>query len=62
MNKANLVGFACIINRSNNNVLIEKEIVSQIKLHIGIFKENELPEKLKKISAITPGSRTLSNG
>ena len=29
---------------------------------IDIFKENELPEKLKKISAIKPGSRNLSNG
>ena len=59
--KANLVGFACIIDRSDNNVLIKEKIVSQIKIKINIFKENELPDKLKKITAIKPGSRNLSN-
>jgi len=59
--KANLVGFACIIDRSDNNVLIKEKIVSQIKINIEVFKENELPDKLKKISAIKPGSRNLSN-
>ena len=61
INKAKLVGFACIIDRSDNNVLIKEKIVSQIKINIVVFKENELPEKLKKISAIKPGSRNLSN-
>ena len=60
-NKANLVGFACIIDRSDNNVLIKEKIISQIKINIAVFKENELPDKLKKISAIKPGSRNLSN-
>ena len=61
INKANLVGFACIIDRSNNNVLIIEKIVSQIRVNIAVFKENELPDKLKKIPAIKPGSRNLSN-
>ena len=61
INKANLVGFACIIDRSDNNVLIKEKIVSQIKINMVVFKENELPDKLKKISAIKPGSRNLSN-
>ena len=61
INKSNLVGFACIIDRSDNNVLIKEKIVSQIKINIAVFKENELPDKLKKISAIKPGSRNLSN-
>ena len=61
INKANLVGFSCIIDRSDNNVLIKEKIVSQIKINIAVFKENELPDKLKKISAIKPGSRNLSN-
>ena len=59
--KANLVGFACIIDRSDNNVLIKEKIVSQIKIKINIFKENELPDELRKIPAIKPGSRNLSN-
>ena len=61
INKAYLVGFACIIDRSDNNVLIKEKIVSQIKINMVVFKENELPDKLKKISAIKPGSRNLSN-
>ena len=61
INKANLIGFACIIDRSDNNVLIKEKIVSQIKIKIAIFKENELPDELKKIPAIKPGSRNLSN-
>ena len=61
INKANLVGFACIIERSDNNVLIKEKIVSQIKINMVVFKENELPDKLKKIPAIKPGSQNLSN-
>ena len=61
INKANLIGFACVIDRSDNNVLIKEKIVSQIKINMVVFKENELPDKLKKISAIKPGSRNLSN-
>ena len=59
--KANLVGFACIIDRSDNNVLINEKIVFQIKFNIAVYKANELPDKLKKIPAIKPGSRNLSN-
>ena len=61
INKANLVGFSCIIDRSDNNVLIKEKIVSQIKINIATFNESELPDKLKKITAIKPGSRNLSN-
>ena len=61
INKANLIGFACVIDRSDNNILIKEKIVSQIKINMVVFKENELPDKLKKVSAIKPGSRDLSN-
>jgi len=57
INKANLIGFACIIDRSDNKFLIKEKIISQIKIKIDIFKKNELPDKLKKIPAIKPGSR-----
>ena len=56
-----MVGFACIIDRSTNKVLIKKQIISQVKINIPVFKENELPDKLKKIAAIKPGSRNSSN-
>ena len=59
-NKAQLVGYACIIDRSNVNLLIKDKIVSQINLKIETFKSNEIPEELKKIQPIKPGSRNLS--
>ena len=61
INKANLVGFACLIDRSDNNILIKEKIVSQVKIKIAIFKENELPDELKKTPVVKPGSRNLSN-
>ena len=57
MNKANLVGYACIVNRSNINVLIEDKIVSQMQFNIQTFSEDKLPEDLRKIQPIKPGSK-----
>ena len=59
-NKSRLIGYACIIDRSNKSILIKDKIISQIKLKIETFKENELPAELKKINPIKPGSRNLS--
>ena len=58
--RAKLVGFACIIDRSNNkNLKIKKKIVSQIKLNIPTYKKKNLPLNLKNISITKPGSRHL---
>ena len=58
--KAKLVGFACIIDRSNKKSLkIKKNIISQIKLNIPTYKKNNLPSYLKNISITKPGSRHL---
>ena len=57
MNNANLIGYACIIDRTDGGILIKDEIVSQIKFKMSTFKENELPDDLKKITPIKPGSR-----
>ena len=59
-NNSKTVGYACIIDRSNTNVLIKDKIISQIKFDIETFKENKLPAELKKIQPIKPGSRNLS--
>jgi len=59
-NKAKLVGFACIIDRSNHNLLIKDKIISQLTFKISTYKENELPESLKKISPIKPGSKNIT--
>ena len=57
---ANLAGYACIIDRSNSEVLIKDKIISQIKFNVATYKEHELPGRLKKIQPIKPGSRNLS--
>ena len=56
-NKSNLLGFACIIDRSSEKTLIKEEIISLVKLEIKTYTKNDLPEKLKTIKAIKPGSR-----
>ena len=59
--KAKLLGFATIINRSNQKTLKikGKKIVSQVKLIIPTFKEKNIPISLKKIPITKPGSRYL---
>ena len=54
---ANILGYACIIDRSNKNSLIDKKIISEIEINIPTYKEDKLPEELKKIKAVKPGSR-----
>jgi len=56
---SNVVGFACLIDRSNSKSLIKNNIISQIKLEIKTFKENQIPDDLKTISPIKPGSRKI---
>ena len=60
MAKANLLGYACIIDRSDENLLIEDKIISQIKFRIETFSKDKLPKKLKNIKPSKPGSRSLS--
>ena len=55
---AKLVGFACIIDRSDQKTLkIKQKIVSQIKIHAPLYKKNLLPDFIKKIKISKPGSR-----
>ena len=56
---ATIVGYACIIDRSNGKSLIKDKIVSQIELNIPTFAENNLPVELSKIEPVKPGSRNL---
>ena len=58
--KANVVGFSCLIDRSEKKKLkIKKKIISQVKLTIPTFTKKNLPEFLKKIPINKPGSRFL---
>ena len=56
---ANVAGFACIIDRSNNKSLIKDKVVSQVKIDIPTFKKENLPKSLLSIEAVKPGSRNL---
>ncbi len=59
--KAKLLGFACLIDRSNKKSIKikNKQIISQVRLDIPTFKKNNLPQFLKKIPVTKPGSRFL---
>jgi orotate phosphoribosyltransferase len=59
INKANIVGYACIIDRSNGKTEISDKIISQIKLNIPTYKKENLPNELISINPIKPGSRNL---
>ena len=56
-----LVGYACIIDRSNTKSLKikNKKIISQIKIDIPSYTYKQIPESLKKIPITKPGSRHL---
>ena len=56
---AEVIGFACLIDRSNGNSIIRKKIVSQIEINIPTYKTCDLPESLISLPAIKPGSRGL---
>ena len=55
---AKLLGFSCIIDRSNKKTLkIKQKITSHMKINVPIFKKNKLPKSLKSIPISKPGSR-----
>ena len=47
---AKILGFACIIDRSNGKSLIKEKIVSQIQIEIPTYSEDQLPDHLKKLN------------
>jgi orotate phosphoribosyltransferase len=59
MAKAEVVGFACLIDRSSGNSSINKKIVSQIEINIPTYNKNNLPKNLISLPVIKPGSREL---
>ena len=58
-NGAFIVGYACIIDRSNGKSLIKNKIVSQLTLNIPTYNKENLPTNLSLIKAVKPGSRNL---
>ncbi len=56
---AKVVGYACIIDRSNGLSTIKDKIVSQIELEIPTYTKDNIPESLSLIKAVKPGSRNF---
>ena len=59
LNNAIIVGYACIIDRSNGNSEIKNKIISQLELNIPTYHKDNLPKELLSIKPIKPGSRNL---
>ena len=58
-NKGIIIGYACIIDRSNDQSQIKDKIVSQVALNIPTFSKDNLPQELLSIAPVKPGSRNL---
>ena len=58
-NNAEIVGYACIIDRSNGKSKIKEKIISQVELDIPTYNKDNLPKELLSIEAVKPGSRNL---
>ena len=56
---AHIIGYACIIDRSNGESNIKDKIVSQVQLKIPTYKKENLPKELQSIDPVKPGSRNL---
>ena len=58
-NNATIVGYACIIDRSNGKSDIKDKIISQVELNIPTYQKDKLPKELSSIPPVKPGSRSL---
>ncbi len=58
--KAKLVGFACIIDRSNKkNLKIKQKVIAHLKINVPTYSKNKLPTFLKSTPITKPGSRYI---
>ena len=58
--KGHILGGACLIDRSGGTVDIGYPLVSLAQYQIPSYAPEDIPESLKKIPAIKPGSRDLN--
>ena len=57
--KGNIVGGACLIDRSGGNVDIGYPLVSLAQYAVPSYEADDIPDTLKQIPASKPGSRSL---
>ena len=55
----NLLGIATIVDRSNEVLFDNFEIISLLKINIPVYDSDNLPDDLEKIKPIKPGSRII---
>ena len=55
----NLLGIASIVDRSNEKLFDNHDIISILKLNIPIYDPDKIPDDLNKIPAVKPGSRII---
>lgn len=59
---AKVVAEACLVDRSGDDALEQKmkvPVISLLKIEVQTFDENNVPESLKNIPAVKPGSRFI---
>ncbi len=54
-----ILGYACIIDRSNGKSLIKDDIVSQLEINIPTYQNDNLPDELVSLKPVKPGTRIL---
>lgn len=57
---AEVVGLSCIVNRYEKDQIQGLPLVSATSIHIDTWDEENLPDDLKKIPVIKPGSRKIN--
>lgn len=55
----NVVGAASLVNRSGGKADLGAPLVSLLQLDVPAYREEDLPDALKAIPAVKPGSRNL---
>jgi orotate phosphoribosyltransferase len=55
-----LLGAACLIDRSGGRADVGVKLVSLLELDIPDYDANDLPDDLKAMPAVKPGSRGLA--
>ena len=55
----NVVGIGVVVDRSSSNIDLHQEFFSITKQVANIFDPDNLPDSLKNIPAVKPGSNTI---
>lgn len=60
-NGGKIIAEACLVDRSNEQYNLDVPLISLIKVKVKTFEKNNVPDNLKNVEAIKPGSRWLKD-